>query len=76
MNKIKEHFLPMNLCKMFLKHENIVKCFNFHQVAGGWMTVLRCGFNGLEYVMTLREVESKVKVENKPLMFSDVTKEW
>lgn len=76
MYKIPLHFLPQNLCKLFVRHENIIKCHNFHQVAGGWMTVLKCGLNGREYVMTLREIESEVKQEEKKLMFSEVTKEW
>ena len=61
MNKIPVHYLPTILCRMFLRHDNLVKCFNFHQSNGGWTTVLKCGMTGIEYKMELTPIQSEVK---------------
>ena len=68
---IPAHYLPSFLCRLLIKHEKVIRPYNFHQANGGWQAVLKCGITGKEYLMVLKPIESSVTVE-QPLTADDV----
>jgi hypothetical protein len=57
--KIPVHYFPGFLCKVFIKHESLFKCRNFHPTADGWTTVVKCNFTNIEYRVDVTPIKSE-----------------